>query len=117
MSNWRVLDLRIAGLERPHDHLAGVHSDANFDRNSAGLEKSVTVAPNLLLHAEGRMKCALGMVFVRDRSPEQCEDPVAGILHVAIIVAGGVDHYFQSRVDDCARLLRIEVLLKFGRAL
>jgi hypothetical protein len=57
------------------------------------------------------------MVLVRDRSPEQREDAVAGILHVGIIVARGVDRYFQRRVDDRARLLRIQVLLELGRAL
>jgi len=31
-------------------------------------------------------------------------------------VLGSIDHYFQSWVDDRARLLRIEVLLEIGRA-
>jgi len=62
------------------------------------------------------MKGTLEMVFARYGSSEQYEDAVPGILHVAIIVLGSIDHYFQSWVDDRARLLRIEVLLEIGRA-
>src|SRR5262249_11489574 len=113
----RVLDVRIARFERAHDHLAGVHAHANFYRHSAGLEKLVAVAANLTLHTKRRMKRALRMVFARDGSAKQCEDTVAGTLHVAIIMAGGIDHYFQRRVDDRTGLLRIEVLLELGRAL
>jgi hypothetical protein len=66
----RVLGVRITGLERAHYHLAGVYTDTNFDRYSAALEESVTVAANLLLHTERRMKRALRMVLVCDGSAE-----------------------------------------------
>jgi hypothetical protein len=81
------------------------------------LEESVAVAANLLLHTERRMNRPLRMVFVCYGSTEQCEDAVAGILHVAIVVTSGVDHYFQRRVDERAGLLGIEVLLELGRTL
>src|SRR6516162_8752158 len=57
------------------------------------------------------------MVLMRRGRTEQCEDSVAGILHAAIVTACRIDHYFQRRVDDRARLLGIEVLLELGRAL
>src|SRR5262249_53987693 len=63
------------------------------------------------------MNCALRVIFVSSRSTGQGEDAVPGALHVAIIMAGSIDHYFQRRVDDRAGLLRIEALLELGRAL
>ena len=58
------------------------------------------------------------MILVCDRSSEQREDAVAGGLHdVAVVATGRVDHELQRRVDNRARLLRIEVLHQLGRAL
>ncbi|HUA35508.1 MAG TPA: hypothetical protein VMA09_18000 [Candidatus Binataceae bacterium] len=58
------------------------------------------------------------MVLVRNRRPEQGEDSVAGRLHdISIIAPHGVDHQLERRIDDLARLLGVEVLLQFGRAL
>src|SRR5215471_5302176 len=113
----RVLDVRIARFERAHDHLAGVHAHANFYRDSAGLEELVAITTNLLLHTERCMKRALRMVFMRDRRAEQCEDAVSSALHVAIIVARSIDHYFKRRIDDRPCFLWIEVLLELGRTL
>src|SRR5215470_14564488 len=72
---------------------------------------------DLLRRTERLADAAPGMVFVRNGRAEQCEDAVASTLHVAIIVAGHIDHYFQRRVDDRARLLGVEVLDKVHRAL
>ena len=58
------------------------------------------------------------MVFVRDGRAEDREDAVAGALHdVAVVAADRVDHQAQCRIDDCAGLLGVEVLLQLGRAL
>src|SRR5215469_5786469 len=109
--------MRIARLERAHDDLACVHPNANFYWLSACLAKSVAIIANLALHPERRVQRAPRMVFVGYGSAEECEDAVAGILHVAIVTTCRIDHYFQRRVDDCARFLRVEVPLEFGRAL
>src|SRR6516165_6191222 len=109
--------MRIAGLQRAHDHLAGVDAHANFDWNPAFLEKSVAVTANVLLHSERRVNRTLRMIFVRQGRTEQSEDAVSGILHVTIVTACRIDHYFQRRVDERARLLRIEVLRDLRRTL
>jgi hypothetical protein len=80
------------------------------------LEKSVAVTANLLLHSERRVNRPLRMVLVRDGRTEEREDAISGILYVAIVTACRIDHYFQRRVDDRARLLGIQVLLELGRA-
>ena len=109
MSDRHVVGMRIAGLERAHYHLAGIYADANFDRYSAALEKSVAVRANVLVHAECGMNCALRVIFVRSRS---AEDAVASVLHVAVIVAGSIDHSLQCRIDDRAGFLGIELRLQ-----
>src|SRR5215472_744208 len=104
MPDRRVFDLRIARLQRAHDHLAGVHAHTNFYGYSATLEESVAVTTNFLLHTERRVQCALRMVFVGYRSSEDREDAIPGVLYIAVVAPRGVDHYFQRRVDDRARL-------------
>ena len=66
----------------------------------------------LLLHPQRRIERALRMILVRDRRAEQREDAVAGRLHdVTVVAMHGVDHQLERRIDDRARLFRVEVLL------
>ena len=49
---------------------------------------------------------------------EQRKYPVAGRLrHVSVVVMHGVHHDLQCRVDDGARLFRIEIFDQFHRTL
>src|SRR6516165_2653243 len=51
------------------------------------------------------------MVLVSDRRPEQREDSVAGRLrNVAAVVMDRLDHQLQRRIDDCSRLLGVQIL-------
>src|SRR5215469_17699923 len=109
--------MRIARLERAHDDLACVHPNANFSWHSACLAKSVAIIANLALHPERRVQRTFRMVFVRYGSTEERENSVASILHVATKATRGIDHHFQSWVDDRAGFLRIEILLELGRTL
>ena len=71
-----------------------------------------------LLHLEGSIERALRMVLVSDRRAEQREDAVAGRLHhVALVAAHRLDHDAERRVNDVARLLRVEVFHQLRRAL
>ena len=55
---------------------------------------------------------------MRDRRAEQREDTVAGRLHdIAVVPVNGIDHELQRRIDNCACLFGVEVLLKFSRSL
>ena len=55
---------------------------------------------------------------MRYRRAEQREDAIARGLHdISVVAMHRGDHQLQCRIDDRARLLRIEVLLQFGRAL
>ncbi len=55
---------------------------------------------------------------MRNWRAEQCEDAVAGALHdVAVVAPHRIDHQLEGRIDDRARLLRIEILPQLGRTL
>jgi len=55
------------------------------------------------------------MVFVGDRRPEKREDAVTSGLHdVAVVAPYRLDHQLQRGIDDCAHLLRVEVLHQLG---
>jgi hypothetical protein len=55
------------------------------------------------------------MVLVRDRSPEEREDAVAGRLHdITVVAMGGVHHQLERGIDHRARLLGIEILHHLG---
>ena len=58
------------------------------------------------------------MVLMRDRRAEQRKDPVdGGLRYVAAVMMDRIHHQLQRRVDQAARLLRIEVLHQVHRAL
>src|SRR5215470_14830509 len=58
------------------------------------------------------------MVLVRHRCPEQREDAIAGELHhVTVVAPHRLDHQLQRRIDNRARLLRVELFHQLGRAL
>ena len=64
------------------------------------------------------MERTLRVVLVRDRRAEQREDAVAGRLHdVPVVAMDRVDHQLQRRIDNRARLFRVEVAHQFGRTL
>ncbi len=113
----RVLGVRGAGLDGAHHDLAGIGAGPDLDRRAALGPQAIAVAPDLLVHAHGGIERALRVVLVRHRRAEQREDAVAGRLHdIAVIAARGVDHQRQSRIDDRAGFLRIEVPSELGRS-
>jgi len=56
------------------------------------------------------------MILMGNRRPKQGKDTVAGGLnHVAVVPTYRIDHQLENRVDDGARFLGIQILLKAGR--
>ena len=57
------------------------------------------------------------MILMRDGRAEECEDAVTRRLHdIAFVVTDRLDHELERRVDNCSRLLRVEVLHQLRRA-
>jgi hypothetical protein len=118
MSNRRVLGLSLPGGYGTDYHFPGVHTDARLERKVPVFPQLGRIAPQFFLHPERRVERALRMVLVREGSTEQRENSVAGRLHdIAVVAAHGLDHQLEGGIDDCPRLLRIEVLHQLGRAL
>jgi hypothetical protein len=106
------------GLDRAHNDHAGVDADTNLDSWAALHPQALATAAEIVARGNRGVNRALRMVLVCHWCAEQREDAVAGRLHdVAVIAMDRVDHQLQRRVDDRARLLRVEILHQFGRAL
>ena len=69
------------------------------------------IALEVLLHAQGGVAGALGMVFVGNGSPKQREDAIAqGLRHIALVAMHRGHHTLQGGIDDAPRLLGVQVL-------
>jgi hypothetical protein len=108
----------VVGPDRAHHDLADVHADPRLDRQMTRLAQSCRVALHLVLDSECRVQRSLRMVFVGDRRAENREDSVAGRLHhVAVVAPHRIDHQLDRRINDRARLFRIDVLHQLHRSL
>ena len=112
-----IVSVQVVGADRTHHHFAGVDADADLQRDPLGQTHAVGVAAHVVLHAQRRQQGPLRMVFVRDRRAEQRQDAIAHRLgHIAFVVVHGLHHQRQHRVDQAARVFRIEVVDQRGRA-
>ncbi len=118
MPDRRVLDLTGAGLDRADHDFAGVDADAALDRGAALGEHLCRIPFEFLLHPQRCIERPLRMVLMRHRRAEQREDAITRGLHdVTVVAVDGIHHQRQRRIDDVARLLGVEFLHQFGRAL
>src|SRR5690348_9982310 len=111
MTDGSVFDLFLAGLNRAHDYIADVGANAGLQIQPLLRAQALGEVAYVFLHSQSRAEGALRMIFVRNRRAEQGKDTVAGGLYdISTVAACGVDHELQSRIDDLARFLRVEVL-------
>ena len=69
-------------------------------------------------HPQRRIERALGVIFMRDRRSEQCENAVTGRLHdVTAVAMDRFHHELECGIDHGARLFGVEVFHQFHRAL
>src|SRR5215472_7228919 len=113
-----VLSLTFAGGDRADHHLASVNPHPALQRIAAIGDELGRITPQLVLHPQSGIQGPLRMILMRQRRAEESENAIpCGLHNVAVIAADRVDHQLESGIDDGARLLRVEFLLKFGRAL
>src|SRR6516225_3257155 len=104
-----------AGVDRPQHDLASVDPDSNLHSRSLqpvlrAAAKPLAMLSQLLLDRERGVKRTLGMVLMGNRRTEHSENTVAGGLRdIAIVPVNRMHHKLQYRVDNRARLLRIEL--------
>src|SRR5690242_17587365 len=111
MPHRRVFRIPLAGADRSHYDLASVDADPRLDRRPAFSAQARGVMPQFVLKAKRRIERPLGMVLMRDWSPEQCEDAITGRLHyVAVVMVNCIDHQLQGGINQGPRFFRIEAL-------
>ena len=87
-----VVHLQIAAHRADH-HVAGVDPDADLNLGAVGAPHVLRVAADRLLHAQGRVARAHGVVLVGKRRAEERHDSVAhDLVHGALVAVDGVHH-------------------------
>ena len=109
LADRRVVHAEIAA-DGAHDHLAGVESDADLDLDTVLPAQLGGVAGDRLLHGEGGVAGADGVVLVGERRAEERHDAVAhDLVHGALVAVHRVHHALEDRVQELARVLGIAV--------
>jgi hypothetical protein len=121
MSHWRIFSVA-ASIHDPQHHFARIDPDSSFNRHRLQLTflagKLLAMFSQPLLDSECRVKRTLRMVLMGNRRTKHRENSVTGGLRdVAIVSVNRVHHQLQYRVNDCTRLLGIELSHQLGRAL
>src|SRR5262245_45107703 len=113
MTNRGVLGVPFAGFDRANNDFASISSSSDLARSSSLAAQAIAQAPDFSLKPQGGVERALRMVLMGHRRPKKGKDTVAGRLNdVTIIATHRIDHQLENRVDDGARFLGIQILLK-----
>ena len=76
------------------------------------------VLTHALLHSQGGVACAHGVLLVRDRRAEECHDSIPQhLVDRALVMVHGLDHAFEHRIEQAARVLGIAIGQELHRAL
>ena len=118
MADRHVIRVQVVLADRADHDRAAVHADADLQVDALLAAQPLGVAPPAFLHPQRGEQRPLGVVFVGQRCAEQREDAVAhGLRHVALVAMDRVHHELERRVDDRARVFRVEVFDEGHRAL
>ena len=116
LANGGVVHVEIVA-NGPHHHLPRVQADADLHLQPMPAAHLRAVAADGLLHGQRGIAGPYGMVFMRNRRPEQGHNAIAhDLVDRAFIAVHGRHHALQHRVEELARLLRVAVGQQFHRA-
>jgi hypothetical protein len=112
----RVVHSQVVADLSDHD-LSGVEAHPYGEVESLLESQLVCVTAKILLESERGVAGALRVVLVRDRSPEQRHDPIAGeLVHRPLEAVDAVGEDLKEAVHDPIPLLRIDLLAEVHRA-
>jgi hypothetical protein len=115
MANRGVLGVPFAGLDRPNNDLPSINPSSYLERRSPLATQAFAQASDLFLKPQRGVERALRMILMGNRCPKQGKNTIAGGLNdVAVVATHRIDHQLENRVDDGARFLGIQILLKAG---
>jgi hypothetical protein len=117
LSDRGVVHLQVAP-DGAHHHLAGIEPHANVHGHTERAVHLLRVLTHALLHSQGGVARAHGVLLVRDRRAEERHDAVAHhLVDGALVVVYGLDHALQHRVEQAPRVLGIAIGQELHRAL
>jgi hypothetical protein len=97
-------------VDGPDHHLARVQADPDLHLDPVPAADVRRVAADRLLHGQGRVTGAHGVVLMGDRGPKQRHDAVAhDLVDGALIAVHGVHQALQDRIEELSGLLRVTV--------
>ena len=103
--------------DRPHHDGAGVQAHAHLHANTMGAACLLGIGPDGSVHRESRIAGAQGMVFMRQRGPEQGHNAIAhDLIHRPLIAVHRRHHPLQHGIEELPGLLRIAVGQQFHGA-
>ena len=113
LANGRVVHVQVVA-DGAYHHLARVETDANLHLDAVHTPYLRTVAPHGVLHGQGGVAGAHGVILVGQRRPKQRHNAVAhDLVHRALIAMHGGHEAVQYRVEDVPCFLGITVRQQF----
>jgi hypothetical protein len=105
-------------VDRADHHHARIQPDANRDRRTVEPREVAREGPHAVLHVQGGIAGARGMVLVGGGRPEQRHDPVAhDLVHRTLVAVHGGLHELDDRIEEDHRLLGVARGQELERAL
>jgi hypothetical protein len=109
LAHRRVVHMQ-AAVDTPHHHVPRMEPDADLHRHAVRALHLVAIPRHRLLHVQGRITRAHGMIFMGDRRAKQGHDAIAhDLIHGALVAVHGLHHAFEHGIENRARLLRVAV--------
>jgi hypothetical protein len=105
----RVVHVQIIA-DRAHHHRAGVQPDADLYIKPLAPAQLRGIAADGVLHAQGGIAGAHGMIFMGERRPKEGHDAVAQhLIDRPLVAVHGLHHPFEDGIEDGPRLLWVAV--------
>ena len=105
----RVIHVQVVA-NGPHHHLAGVEPHPKLNGQAMHALHLLPVAANSLLHAQGGIARAHGVVLVRQRRPKQRHDAIAhDLVDRPFITVHGRHHALEHGVQQLSGLFGVAV--------
>jgi hypothetical protein len=105
LAHGRVVHPQVVGDGPDHD-LPGVEADPDLHRDAVPAQRLLGIAADAILHRQGGVAGADGVVLVGQRRPEQGHDAVAHhLVDGTFVLVDGRHHTVEHGIEQVPRLL------------
>jgi len=113
----RVIHAQVVADTTHHD-FTRVDSHAHGERNAEAALQFCRVAPQFVVEIEGRVACALRVVFMGDGRAEQGHDPVAGeLIDRSLEAMDPLAQYGEEAIHDVVKEFGVDLIRQLHRSL